>query len=183
MTALANRLEVTLDHRYYLFLKSVVSPVATRMASIRASPDQKSSTMNVISEMTEKTTTTTLLAPTTGDMGVVVEETTTTTTPLPSTTDHMSEMVEETTTPLLSATDDKSEMMEETMTTTPLSSGSILLTACGDDLPTEIATAVIALHEFCSDDILSTLWCVDSGSAPIFHSTISLSHSCSSLVS
>ena len=73
----------------------------------------------------------------------------------------MSEMMEETTTPLLSATDDMSEMMEETMTTTLLSSGSTLLTACGDDLSTEIATAVSALHECSSDDILSTLWCVD----------------------
>ena len=56
-----------------------------------------------------------------------------------------------------------SEMVEET-TTPLLSSGSTLLTACGDDLSTEIATAVSALHECSSDDIPSTLWCVDSGS-------------------
>ena len=62
VTALANRLEVTLDNRYYLFLKSVVSPVATRMASIRASPDQKSSTTNDMSVMTEETTTKTTQA-------------------------------------------------------------------------------------------------------------------------
>ena len=66
--------------------------VATRMASIRASPDQKSSTTNDMSEMTEETTTTTPLAPTTGDMSEMTEETTTTT-PLASTTDDLGVVV------------------------------------------------------------------------------------------